>query len=233
MFYVYEWFIIDTLEVFYVGKGTGYRRFELHNRNRYFMNVYRKYKCAVRLVHQYLTNEEACLLEVERIAELRLKGWAKCNLTAGGTGFSIGDLNPTRLRPHFGDKNGMRTCSIDFSGHKNPFFGRSHSDQTKHLISINRKGKGARFGQDNPMYGKPGNVGSKNGMFGKKGFNHPNSKMYEIVYPDGSTEVLRFKECERKFGIAFMRIYKDGGILTYKKRTPNAIYEGSIIRRVK
>lgn len=231
-FYVYEWFIVDTLEVFYVGKGTGNRRFETHNRNRYFNNILAKYNCAVRIVHQYLTNEDACELERERIAELRVKGWAKCNFTNGGTGFSTGALNPTVKNPHYGEKNGMIIHKIDFSGEKNPFYGKRHSEETKRKISLNREGKGARYGKDNPMFGK-GFKGEENPMYGRKGFKHPNSKMYEIEYADGTKEVLKFKDCEKKFGIAFLRIYEEGGILHYKKKTPNAIYEGIKITRVK
>jgi hypothetical protein len=233
MFYVYEWFIVSTLEVFYVGKGTGMRRFETHNRSLYFKNVTRKHACAVRLVHQSLTNEESCMLEIERIAELRMKGWARCNFTNGGTGFSTGELNPTRRNPHFGNANGMLIHNIDFSGDKNPFYGRQHSERTRQRISTNRKGKGGRFGPDNPAFGKVGNVGSKNGMFGRTGIKHPNSKIYEISYIDGTNETLKYKDCEKKFGIAFLRIYEGGGVLEYKKKTPNAIYAGAILRRVK
>ena len=33
-YYVYEWFVIETNEVFYVGKGTG-RRYREHNKEKY------------------------------------------------------------------------------------------------------------------------------------------------------------------------------------------------------
>ena len=35
-FYVYEWYNVDSGEVFYVGKGTGYRYKRTENRNKYF-----------------------------------------------------------------------------------------------------------------------------------------------------------------------------------------------------
>lgn len=206
-FYVYEWFIVDTFEIFYVGKGTGNRRFETHNRNKYFMNIYNKYNCAVRIYKQNLTN--------------------------GGTGFSTGSLNPTVQNPHYGEKNGMRKHNIDFSGEKNPFYNKKHTEKTKEKISNSRKGKGGRSGKENPMYGSDKLRGKKNGMYGMKGFKHPNSKMYQITYSDAKIEILTYKECEKKFGIAFSRIYKDGGILHYKKRTPNSIYEGLEVKRVK
>lgn len=229
MFYVYEWFIVDTLEVFYVGKGTGIRRFELHNRSKYFMSVYKKYRCAVRIVHQYLTNEESCLLEIERIAEMKAKGQARCNFTNGGTGFATGDLNPNRINPPTGKKNPM--YGIRMTGESNHFFGRSHSVETKALISKSRKGKGGRFGCENPMYGK-GFKGDKNPMYGFTGLKHPNSKAYKITYTNGDIDTLHSKGCERKFGIAFERIRHTGGILQYKKKSKNDIYEGTLIELI-
>lgn len=233
-FYVYEWFIIDSFEIFYVGKGTGRRKLELHNRSKYFMNIYNKYNCAVRLHKQSLTNEKACKEEIKRIAELKAVGQARCNFTTGGTGFAEGSLNPTAKKPHYGDENGMRTQNIDFSGENNPFYGKKHTEETKEKISENRKGKGARFGKDNPMYGNGTLIkGERNGMFGKKGFKHPNSKMYEVIYSPTEKDILTYKQCEKKFGIAFSRIYIDGGVLHYKKKTPNSIYEGLEVKRLK
>lgn len=233
-FYVYEWFIIKTNEIFYVGKGTGKRKDQIHNRNQYFKNVYNKNSCNVRIIFNELTNEEACIKEIQRIRELKKLGQAKCNLTNGGTGWSTGKLNPTAINPHFGNKNGMITKNIDFKGEKNPFYGKKHSAETKAKISKNRKGKGARFGKDNPMYGKHSTAGDKNGMYGKKGFQHPNSKMFLILYLNGDKEFLTSKQCELKFGIAFTRIRDlEQGTINYKKKSKNSIYEGTIIKRVK
>lgn len=232
-YYVYEWFIVDTLEVFYVGKGTGNRRFELHNRNEYFNNVYNKHRCAVRIVKQGLTNEQACCEEIERIAIMKVKGWAKCNLNSGGTGFSEGSLNPIHKR--IGNENYINPFSVlKFVGKENHFFGKKHSEDTLKKISEGRKGKGGRSGKDNPMFGSDKTRGEKNGMYGKRGFNHPNSKMYLIEYLDGSTEILSCKLCEKKFGIAFSRISETGGILKYKKNAPNKLkYEGIKVERLK
>ena len=226
-FYVYEWFIEETLEVFYVGKGTGNRRFELHNRSKYFQSIYNKYKCHVRLVAQSLTNEESCDLERERIAELKLIGQAKCNFTLGGTGFSEGTLNPIHKRVN--SKSYINPFSVmKFEGSKNHFFNKKHSDKTKLKISLSRKGKGARFGKENPMYGK-GFKGSDNPMYGKTGEKHHNSKMFLVKYLDGTVEKLHAKACERKFGIAFERIRSTGGTLHYKKKSKNDIYEGTYL----
>ncbi len=106
----------------------------------------------------------------------------------------------------------------------------NNSQQTKELISQNRKGKGGRFGADNPMYGK-GFKGSDNPMYGRKGSSHPNSKMYLL---EGETKPLTYKECEKRFGIAFSRIYEQGGYLVYKKSCTNkTLYEGKLLTRLK
>lgn len=234
-FYVYEWFIVDTNEIFYVGKGTGKRKNVIYNRNQYFKNIYNKYKCDVRIIHNNLSNEDACKKEIERISELKKIHQAKCNLTMGGTGFSTGKLNPTVKNPHFGKSNGMHTKNIDFKGDKNPFYGKKHSEETKLKISKSRKGKGGQHGSKNGMFGKGHLIaGNKNGMFGRKNFDNPNSKMYLIIYKDKKTEYLTSKECEKKFGIAFLRIKDlEEGVIKYKKKTKNSIYEGTIIKRVK
>lgn len=229
MFYVYEYFIIDTGEVFYVGKGTNGRYKELHNRNKYFNAVYNKYKCDVRFVKEGLTNEESCKLEIQRISELREINQAKCNFTNGGDGFSTGDLNPSRKNPPIGEKNPM--YDVRMCKEENHFYGKKHTEETKKKISESRKGKGARFGKDNPMYGK-GFKGEDNPMYGFTGLKHPNSTGFRITYLDGTTEDLHYKACEKKFGVAFSRINKSGGTLHYKKKSPNDIYEGTIVERL-
>ena len=226
-FYVYEYFKKCTGEVFYVGKGTGRRMFELHNRNKYFNAVYQKYDCDVRVVCDELTNEQACEMERQRIAELKAVGQAYCNFTEGGTGFSTGELNPIHKRIAEGTAK-LFDENSRFYGERNGFYGRHHTDETKRLISERRKGKGARYGADNPMFGK-GFKGEKNPMYGRRGELHPNATMYLIKYIDGSSERLTAKQCERKFGIAFERIRGEGGVLHYKKKTKNDIYEGTEI----
>lgn len=226
-FYVYEYFKKENDEVFYVGKGTGRRMYELHNRNKYFNSVYEKYVCDVRIYKDGLTNEESCEIERQRIAELKANGQAYCNFTEGGTGFSTGDLNPIHKRIKKGTAK-LFDSNSKFFGESNGFYGKQHSDETKQLISENRKGKGARFGSDNPMYGK-GFKGEENPMYGRKGDLHHNSSMYTVKFTDGTTERLTAKQCELKFGIAFERIRGEGGILHYKKKSKNDIYEGTIL----
>lgn len=232
MFYVYEYYKKDDGEVFYVGKGTRNRYRETHNRNDYFNAVMSKYECDVRIIAEGLTNDEACSLEIEKIAAYKENGEAYCNFTEGGTGFSTGELNPIHDRiasgevKLFGEEGFGR-----FYGKANGFYGKAHSEETRRRISESRKGKGARFGKDNPMYGK-GMSGESNPMFGKTGLAHPGANVYRITYSDGTTDKLTYKQCERKFGIAFTRVSKSGGVLHYKKKSKNDIYEGTLVERV-
>lgn len=230
MFYVYEYYKVDNDEVFYVGKGTGRRYLEVHNRNKYFNAVYSKYDCDVRIIKGDLTNEEACALEIDMIKYYKSRNQAYCNFTNGGTGFSTGQLNPIHKRIREGraklfDENSR------FYGENNGFYGRQHSDETKLLMSMNRKGKGGQFGPDNPMYGSDRFRGINNPMYGVSRFDHPNSRKFKIIYLDGDVEYMTYKECEKKFGIAFSRI-EDNGTLHYKKKSKNDIYEGTYIERV-
>ena len=85
-FYVYEWFNIDTNEVFYVGKGRKNRYKNVLQRNKYFKNYYNKHMCDVRKVKININENDAFNLEIELIAKYREIGQAKCNLTDGGEG---------------------------------------------------------------------------------------------------------------------------------------------------
>lgn len=66
-FYVYEWFIIDTGEIFYVGKGRG-NRFENYHDNAYVAEKIRQtFNTGNRFIKTELTENEAIELENERM----------------------------------------------------------------------------------------------------------------------------------------------------------------------
>lgn len=125
--------------------------------NIYFYNAIRKYKPkSFELSILETVSDESLLNDAERkwIAELKttdhLLGY---NSTQGGEGFASGDLNPNRLRPKRGSENHSygvpvppevrekisKTLTGMFVGEKNPFFGRTHSEETKkHIGDIQR-----------------------------------------------------------------------------------------------
>lgn len=76
------------------------------------------------------TLEELGLIESNYIAQLN----PEYNMTTGGEG-------------HTG---------IPMAGEKNGMFNKNHTEESKAKMRENRKGKGARPGELNPRYGKPG-----------------------------------------------------------------------------
>ncbi|EPY2277986.1 hypothetical protein ACXAT3_002738 [Clostridium sporogenes] len=85
-FYVYEWYNVDSKEVFYVGKGKNKRYKNTTKRNQYFKNYYNKYECDVRKVKENLTEKEAFNYEIKLIKKYRNISQCRCNLTNGGEG---------------------------------------------------------------------------------------------------------------------------------------------------
>ena len=55
--YVYEWYNVDTNEVFYVGKGRNNRMHSMKNRNQYFLRYVEKYNYDCRIVKDNMTDE--------------------------------------------------------------------------------------------------------------------------------------------------------------------------------
>lgn len=88
-FYVYEWYIVDTNEVFYVGKGTGDRYKRLGGRNYFFQCMYNTHNCNVRKIYEHLTENEAFEKEIETIKFYRENtNYRLTNQTDGGEGVS-------------------------------------------------------------------------------------------------------------------------------------------------
>ncbi|WP_373894467.1 NUMOD1 domain-containing DNA-binding protein [Virgibacillus sp. CBA3643] len=58
-YYVYEWYIKDTNEVFYVGKGTNDRAKRHKRENKFFTDMYNSHECDYRIVCNKLNEIEA------------------------------------------------------------------------------------------------------------------------------------------------------------------------------
>lgn len=86
-FYVYEWFNIDTNEVFYVGKGRGKRYKEVKRRNQLFLKYYKEHNVNVRKIKENLSEEEAFSLEKITVDKYKKQNQCQCNLAEeAGTG---------------------------------------------------------------------------------------------------------------------------------------------------
>ena len=85
-FYVYEWYNIDTEEVFYVGKGCNNREKQTKKRNQKFIDYISNHNVASRIVKDNLSEEEAFQLEDKTIEYYKSINQCSCNLMKGGTG---------------------------------------------------------------------------------------------------------------------------------------------------
>ena len=242
-FYVYAWYKEEDNQIFYIGKGTGKRKDVMTGRNNYFINTVNKYSCLNKIIEDNLSESEAYEREKFYIKYYWSIGRAQCNITEGGLGASSGLNNPVHRRCKKELHEHLRKArqkQKDNPNYKNPFsymkfykednhfYGKKHTEESKKRISESRKGKGGRFGKDNPMYGK-GFFGKDNPMYGIKRDKHPNVHLYEVLYVNGSSDVLTYKECEKKFGIAFSRVDNGGGTLNYLSKSKNSIWEGTQI----
>lgn len=86
MFYVYEWYNIDTNEIFYVGKGCNNRYKSVSKRNQLFLDYYETHECASRIIQYFEDENDAFEYEHKRILELKNQGMCHCNLDDGGIG---------------------------------------------------------------------------------------------------------------------------------------------------
>ena len=82
-YYVYEWFIVETGEVFYVGKGSGNRATSMKDRNDLFKKIRREHKCDFRILRHFTDNKEAFEYEKERGLELKAIGQARACFMLG------------------------------------------------------------------------------------------------------------------------------------------------------
>lgn len=124
--------------------------------NIYFCRAIRKYGAnSFELsILETIPDEELNVAERKWIAELRTSDHKiGYNSTEGGEGFSTGDLNPSRLNPRRGPDNWCygkpkpievrekisKSLMGLLVGEKNPFFGKTHTEETKkHIGDIQR-----------------------------------------------------------------------------------------------
>lgn len=106
-YYVYEWFIISSGEIFYVGKGSGNRYRVTNGRNKLFNDILSHNKCESRIIQFFENEAEAFRFEDERIQELKALGQCSCNLHSGGAGGS-GEYWTPVLREEYSLTNVMK-----------------------------------------------------------------------------------------------------------------------------
>lgn len=144
-YYVYEWYNVETNEVFYVGKGNGDRYKNLSRRSIRFREYYSTHDCSVRKVHENLSEEDAFKQEKLLIRYYREStNFPLTNVTDGGDGGIV----PTK---DFIEK--MRTISM---GENNPNYGNKWTEEQKREAS--KRAKEFHYeGENNPNYGNKWN----------------------------------------------------------------------------
>lgn len=107
MFYVYEWYIKDTQEIIYVGKGCK-NRYKVTKHNKFFNEMIKRYKCESRIIKEFENEKDAFNYEYIRINELKAKGQCICNIYQGGTGGSTSWWTD-ELRKRYSENNVMKS----------------------------------------------------------------------------------------------------------------------------
>lgn len=147
-YYVYCYWRKDKMQVFYVGKGKGLRRFNTY-RNPWFNNIIQKVDCFVTIYASNLTEQEAFDLEEDLIAQYKCIGWATTNIHKGGSGGDVYRYDNKGLKEKMKAK-----CRKASSGKNNPMFGKSYLDfmdkeKIKKLKKSQSKGQIKRFKNQN------------------------------------------------------------------------------------
>ena len=172
-YYVYEWFIKETKEIFYVGKGCDNRVTSMKDRNNYFKNIRSKYECDYRILKYFDKEQEAFDFELKRGTELKNIGQAKASFVLGGKQKFISKETRKKISDTLKqNKNsswnkGKINCYSEETLNKmrNAKLGYKQTEETKqkrlkHLIGhfvsdeTRKKHSLSKLGSKNPMYNK-------------------------------------------------------------------------------
>ena len=106
MFYVYEWYIKDTNEIIYVGKGCR-NRYKVRKHNQLFNEMIKRFNCDSRIIKYFDNEKDAFDYEYQRVNELWNIGQCCCNIYKGGLGGTI-DWWTDEKRKWYSDNNVMK-----------------------------------------------------------------------------------------------------------------------------
>lgn len=107
LFYVYEWYIVDTNEVIYVGKGTK-NRYKVKKHNNIFNRMIKDNNCNSRIIKYFDNENDAFIYEEKHIKELQKNGQCICNIYNGGYGGTVSWWNEEK-REWYSNNNIMKT----------------------------------------------------------------------------------------------------------------------------
>jgi hypothetical protein len=150
MAYVYRHIRLDKNEPFYIGLGTDSnysRAYQTKSRNQHWHNVIKNSKYRVEIMLDGLSFEDACLKEIELISmygRIDTCNGTLVNWTNGGQG-TLGWRHKVaywkgKSLPESMCKNLSRLAKLKV-GEKNPFYGKTHSSETKEKLRQYRLGR--------------------------------------------------------------------------------------------
>jgi predicted GIY-YIG superfamily endonuclease len=145
-FYVYEHWRPDTDVCFYVGKGTGIRANNMSRRNAHHKAIQAKLAkngmaVEVRMVAVGLNQPEAFRIEIERIKFWKDSNVRLTNQSDGGDG-NVGYAHTPEAKIKISKRNlelGIRPPVL--FGEKNPFYGKTHSEEARKIMSETAKNR--------------------------------------------------------------------------------------------
>lgn len=85
MFYVYRWYIKETNETIYIGKGSK-KRYLSKQHNKTFIEFIKRFDCETEILEYFDDEQEAYKKEFELINEYKEKKECVCNKIPGGNG---------------------------------------------------------------------------------------------------------------------------------------------------
>lgn len=109
MYYVYEFYIIETNEIIYAGKGKGNRYKVRTGRNKLLTEMLKRFKCNSRIVKMFESEKEAFEYEYDYIKTQKAKGQCVCNIHSGGAGGS-GEYWTDELKKEYSENNVMKSA---------------------------------------------------------------------------------------------------------------------------
>ena len=128
-YYVYEWYVVETNEVFYVGKGTGDRCKDHKRRNKMFLDFYNTHDCNYRIIKNNLNEKEAFDYEKKLIAYYREQtNHRLSNVEDGGYSDTPYRHYTEEQKEEWKRKSSLSKKGIINQKENNPMFGRSYLD---------------------------------------------------------------------------------------------------------
>jgi len=168
-YYVYIWYIKETNEIFYVGKGSGNRYKSMKDRNAYFKNIRKKYDCDCKIIKYFDNESEAYDYELELGTRLKEQGQARACYILGQTNkYVSGEIKKKISKTLQGNIpwcKGRKLTESHKEKIRKAHLGKKQSEEHRKAISkalmghtvkkeTREKLSQSKIGENNPMYGK-------------------------------------------------------------------------------